>query len=301
MKAVMACRQSRRCLMSTFINEWQNNKETLQRIIVMFDTGQPHLERNNIYENLQNRLHASEVTWQRGKNRSKITEFGIQKLSLKPAAFGLTVWDLATPIFTCPFALERLGKIGDGGKWVCGFEEIVSQKPSCLVYSFGIQMETSFETDILDLSTNCTVRMFDHTIKVPPTVIADYPRRAYWHPLGISSQDSESLRSLKSLMQAHGDTFIDILKLDIEGSEFAVLANIIQDFPRRLPFSQLLVEIHLDSISEEERGAYFLSFLQNVEAAGLRKFFSEINFISPKPSVYSEFSFINVLAELFKS
>lgn len=36
--------------------------------------------------------------------------------------------------------------MGDGGKWVCGmslYEAIPAEKP-CIIYSFGVQFESSF-------------------------------------------------------------------------------------------------------------------------------------------------------------
>jgi hypothetical protein len=42
--------------------------------------------------------------------------------------------------------MERIGRLGDGGKWVCGmslYEEIPAEKP-CVTYSFGVQTESSF-------------------------------------------------------------------------------------------------------------------------------------------------------------
>jgi len=42
--------------------------------------------------------------------------------------------------------MERIGRLGDGGKWVCGmslYEDIPQEKP-CVIYSFGVQTESSF-------------------------------------------------------------------------------------------------------------------------------------------------------------
>jgi Methyltransferase domain len=42
--------------------------------------------------------------------------------------------------------MERIGRMGDGGKWVCGmslYEAIPPQRP-CIIYSFGVQFESSF-------------------------------------------------------------------------------------------------------------------------------------------------------------
>jgi len=38
--------------------------------------------------------------------------------------------------FQCPHHVERIGALGDGGKWVCGVERLARQK-KCVIYSFG--------------------------------------------------------------------------------------------------------------------------------------------------------------------
>ena len=47
------------------------------------------------------------------------------------------------------------GRIGDGGKWVCGMRMLQEMK-HCLVYSLGSQGDTSFEDEFLD-RTICEV------------------------------------------------------------------------------------------------------------------------------------------------
>lgn len=47
-----------------------------------------------------------------------------------------TVWDFFLPAFNCPHEVQRIGALGDGGKWVCGLSRIKT-KPDCVIYSFG--------------------------------------------------------------------------------------------------------------------------------------------------------------------
>jgi hypothetical protein len=44
--------------------------------------------------------------------------------------------DFFLPAFQCPHRVERIGRLGDGGKYVCGIERII-RKPECVVYSIG--------------------------------------------------------------------------------------------------------------------------------------------------------------------
>jgi Methyltransferase domain len=57
-----------------------------------------------------------------------------------------TIWDFVPASYSCPYEMERIGRMGDGGKWVCGmslYEAIPAEKP-CIIYSFGVQFESSF-------------------------------------------------------------------------------------------------------------------------------------------------------------
>jgi len=44
--------------------------------------------------------------------------------------------DFFIPTFPCPGRVERIGVMGDGGKWVCGLERMAKQD-KCVIYSFG--------------------------------------------------------------------------------------------------------------------------------------------------------------------
>jgi hypothetical protein len=76
-------------------------------------------------------------------------------------------------------------------------------------------------------------------------------------------------------MAKNGHTFIDILKLDIEGSEFEVLDSIFKEYKGRpLPFGQLQLEVHahVDGKTFSE----FLHWWERLEEAGLRPFWTEV-------------------------
>jgi Methyltransferase domain len=44
--------------------------------------------------------------------------------------------DFFPPAFFCPHELERVGDLGDGGKWFCGLSRL-QEKEDCIVYSIG--------------------------------------------------------------------------------------------------------------------------------------------------------------------
>jgi hypothetical protein len=48
--------------------------------------------------------------------------------------------------YSCPYEMERIGRMGDGGEWACGmslYEEIPAEKP-CVIYSLGVRTELGF-------------------------------------------------------------------------------------------------------------------------------------------------------------
>jgi FkbM family methyltransferase len=159
---------------------------------------------------------------------------------------------------------EKL-KIGTeyGGYWVCPS----NLDHQSIVYSAGVGSDTSFDLGII-AKFGCDVYAFDPT----PSIIEwvpkqNFPRKFKFYPVGIasidgpanfylSSQKSSSMetaiekgalpikvemRKLASLMKIHGHKKIDLLKLDIEGSEYKT----IQDFTNEnIQVNQLCLEFH---------------------------------------------------------
>lgn len=74
-----------------------------------------------------------------------------------------TMWDFFIPAFSCPFPVTRTGQLGDGGKFVCGLDRII-KRPNCIVYSLGVEGDSSFEAAILRRSSTCTFYGFDYSV-----------------------------------------------------------------------------------------------------------------------------------------
>lgn len=75
-----------------------------------------------------------------------------------------TVWDFFPAVWTCPWDIQRVGRLGDGGKWVCGmskYEERTAEPT--IIYSFGVNGESTFEAEILD-RTNAELFAFDFSV-----------------------------------------------------------------------------------------------------------------------------------------
>ncbi|PCH42835.1 hypothetical protein WOLCODRAFT_102669 [Wolfiporia cocos MD-104 SS10] len=199
-----------------------------------------------------------------------------------------TVWDFFPPTFNCPHEVDRIGALGDGGKWVCGLSRLES-KPDCVVYSFGLDWETSFEAELLARTRHCEVWGYDY---VAPGFGGALPRtlrpRTHFARLGLGAQDSHApadepkMWTLRSLMAANGHAHIDVLHVDIEGWEFEVAKAMVRDFvgaggegTGALPFGQLLIEMHV----WHQRFHEFLQFWEMLERVGLRPFMSEVNLV----------------------
>lgn len=113
-------------------------------------------------------------------------------------------------------------------------------------------------------------------------------------------------KTLPTIMKENGHTWIDVLKMDIEGNEFQVMDNLMDAYEGKiLPFSQIQVEFHLASpdMGMDVAGfARFKKWFERLEKFQLRPFWSELNLIptlaNPKllPG-YCEYSFINIAGD----
>jgi len=215
-----------------------------------------------------------------------------------------TVWDFLPAAFNCPHEVERHGALGDGGKWVCGLSRL-REKPDCVVYSFGINYESSFEAEILRNTRHCQIWGYDFSVKsFGPEIPPESASRTHFKAYGLAGQekhgpeDEPPMYTLKSLMEINGHDFIDILKIDIESWEFETLTTFIQPYlesGKPLPFGQLQIEIHAWDRSFE----YVLGWWEMLEKAGLRPFWTEpnmvyVNYNRAAPAHLAEYSFINV-------
>ncbi|KAJ7662456.1 methyltransferase domain-containing protein, partial [Mycena rosella] len=216
-----------------------------------------------------------------------------------------TLWDFFPPAYQC-HRVQRLGTLGHGGKYVCGMARIAAKK-TCVVYSFGISSDSSFEADVLQRAPGCEVFGCDYSMKSFGPQITANPAlapRAHFVPYALGAVDHAltnrpQIYTLQLLMRMNGHAFIDILKVDIEGSEFKALETFLEAFPSSevLPFGQLQLEIHAPGGMEYHHFSLFLTWWERLENVGLRPFFSEanpvyVNSMRSKPHL-SEYSFIN--------
>lgn len=253
------------------------------------------------------------------RDRAKlIQKFGPTKNDILPWPKNrefYTLWDFFIPAFNCPHETQRVGILGDGGKWMCGLSRLQDKK-DCTIYSFGINDESSFEAGLLELTQHCEVWGYDFSVKDFGPEIRNVPHlaaRSHFKSWGLAGKDDPNGRppmyTLQSLMKMNGHKFIDILKIDIEGYEFPALRSLIEYSKKHnqpLPFGQLQLEIHADRMpgvkDDKKMFKEFLEWWESLEEAGLRPFWTEPNLIfvninlGTQPAL-AEYSFINIKAD----
>ncbi|KAM3574953.1 hypothetical protein VYU27_003080 [Nannochloropsis oceanica] len=242
-------------------------------------------------------LVQEEIYW-RGRDRreAELTRIHHNYSAIKPFnSWGpIYIWDWFNPDHLCP-TMERVGRVGDGGKWMCGLETLRKRPEEvgrpCIVYAFGINDDTSFEEELVNI-THCQVFAFDPTVKnLPASALnATPPLHFYKQALGPRDAPSRNFlieRNLLSIMKELGHTYIDVLKVDVEGAEWASFAPVFAAGP--LPVGQLLIELHYQDV------ATTFDFFDQLEKQGFRAFSRETNYhpcVTGKMPVAIEYSFI---------
>lgn len=142
----------------------------------------------------------------------------------------------------------RLGNIVDGGWDICHDVQF-RPKPPCIVYSFGINYDFSFDED-MEKTYGCHVFCFDPSMKT-----ADYKHSDHisFYNVGLGDTNKEitvnnekwKLKTLRTLQEELGHTNrrIDVLKIDIEGNEISSLPEMISSGALK-NVVQLCLEFH---------------------------------------------------------
>ena len=165
------------------------------------------------------------------------------------ASFVQSLYTEAAGLTTSCENSQRIGGSGDGGKLICT-DTIRSH--DCIVYSLGSRLDFTFETSIVK-RFGCKVHTFDCTVGTP--IETEIPDGVVFHPWCVGEKDelkaissdlghqgeSGQYYTLATILKTLGHETIDLLKMDIERHEFAVVASLTLDTAP----SQLAFETHL--------------------------------------------------------
>lgn len=172
----------------------------------------------------------------------------------------------------------------DGQKAICLDPEVAppnGRDKSCLIYSIGINNDWSFD-DLME-KYGCRVFAFDPSMKME-----DHNRSSmiHFYKMGISDVDIDEkegrkwkLRTLETIYKklGHEGRIIDYLKMDIEGSEWKVLPQILKSGMMG-KIRQLGVEFHLSSFTTlKEFQQKAVGILRSIEKSGFIRFDSKAN------------------------
>jgi len=168
----------------------------------------------------------------------------------------------------------------DGEKVVCLDSQVKPVSESCIVYSFGINDEWSFDEAMEKYG--CNVFAFDPFMELGSH---QHSKRISFHKMGLgfdgNSWDLVQMRSLSSiykmLRSKHGDVVIDYLKIDIEGYEWNVIENIIAS-GMLSKIRQMGMEIHMWPVNGTIiHHRSLVKMIQLLETNGMVRFNSQIN------------------------
>ena len=205
--------------------------------------------------------------------------------------------------------LLRLGSDYGGYNVV---KDALTDNEELIIYSFGVGEDLTFSEAAIK-RLQCEVYAFDPTPKA-----INYVRKHciyttpgfHFFEYGISDKDTErtfylprntqfvsgaleynnelsnerminvKVRTLKTIMDELGHTHIDVLKLDIEGEEFSVIKNIMQD---KISIGQICVEVHdrfFDDGRERLKELKYALIKNDYRIAYVSKKYEEITFVN---------------------
>jgi hypothetical protein len=141
---------------------------------------------------------------------------------------------LLTPRDMVGVGKRRIGGNDDGGYVLADM-----LTPAQPILSLGVGPDVSFDLELAKLDHK--IVMFDHTVDALPSQHQNFT----WHRLGVAPTASadctlRSLAELADLLPITGAA--PILKMDVEGAEWDVLANVQPATLRR--FTQITLELH---------------------------------------------------------
>lgn len=204
----------------------------------------------------------------------------------------------------CPYNRNQLKRYGNSratGKLLCGLETL-SENDNCRIFSLGSNNEFDFENDVLS-HTWCHIYTFDCTSSPPkrthkrlkfyPICLGEKsPLQKYIYPQSgkISDASNRTYISYDRLLKLTNLRNVHVLKMDIEGGEYSVFADLLKN-PNRtdLPF-QISFESHWWN-ADIYHGILHMSLFSQLWRSGYRLLQYELN---PGDPACAEWTFLRV-------
>ncbi|XP_042866351.1 uncharacterized protein LOC122249494 [Penaeus japonicus] len=191
----------------------------------------------------------------------------------------------------------------DGNKFICFDPDVKPQPGNCLIYSFGVGGELTWDTAMTYF--NCSVYAFDMTMKTwdnglvkdnlhflalglgAENIDANLEMHNETHPSHRDKKKSffRTLETVRGVLD-HNDRPIDILKLDIEFSEWDFFESLFRS-PEKSKIlqdvKQIALEIHLDDLKHDSAatrvrgGQRVEGILENLHSYGFQLVHTELN------------------------
>lgn len=222
-------------------------------------------------------------------------------LALRACLRAYPAWGFAPPRVQARRKLQKLGS-DYGGYHVD--ESMI--RPGAAIYSLGVGEDISFDLALIE-KFGVTVEAFDPTPKVKQWLSTQtLPLQFHFHSIGIADHDGDAtfylpprqdwvshsivratqyaresvsfpVMTLSSAMKQRGHGCIDLLKMDIEGAEYAAIEEIVR---KEITVNQLVVEFHhrLSSVGTTTTRRS----LASLERRGMK-----ISYICPRKEVFT--------------
>ncbi|XP_032788630.2 methyltransferase-like protein 24 [Daphnia magna] len=171
----------------------------------------------------------------------------------------------------------------DGHRAVCLDKHISPAVDDCLVYSFGINNEWAFDEAMAKFG--CQVYSFD-----PSMNVREHNRSKFIHFFDLGLDGENRLHPTKGwqmktvssvfemLASRHGAwALIDVLKIDIENSEWDAIPQMLHSGFLVDKVKQLAAEIHFEADDALEVLRHRVQILRNLEGEGFVRFSSRPN------------------------